>query len=174
MVKQVKGSMIKLTVKIMRLNKTGVYEKMLSDKAKELYNERILDPVWYSFEPYKECYNALCQVEANNDPRILMQWGRARGEELMTTIYHSVKNVNIKTALYGYARFYRSVYNFGEVLGEFISDHELQVTFKDLDSGWKNFTYTAIGWVHRFFELCINKKITTEADNSTVFSLTWA
>jgi len=77
--KQIKGSMIKTIVRAMRADKSGIYNKLLSDKAKELYTQRILDPVWYPFDTYKECFNALYQVDGKNDPRIITQWGRAEG-----------------------------------------------------------------------------------------------
>ena len=179
--KLVKGSMMKLVAKAIKVNKSGIYNNLLSDKAKELLSQRILDPIWYPFEVYKECFNALSQVDANNNPLLIVQWGRNRGEELMTSIYkHSIIEANLKNATENYKRFHRSVFNFSEIEIEIISDNEIVLTYKDFEPNFENFYHIAIGWAQRFFELCLGKKITYKilqkswnGADATRFSLSW-
>ncbi|MDD1778968.1 MAG: hypothetical protein LUQ65_12455 [Candidatus Helarchaeota archaeon] len=180
--KQVKGSMLKMIIKSIKANKSGIYDNMLSDKAKDLLSQRILDSIWYSFEVYKECFNALSQVEGKNNPLVIVQWGRHRSEELMTSIYQSaIIKTNLKIATENYKRFHRTVFNFGEIEIEIISDHEILVIYKDFERDFENFYYISIGWIQRFFELCLGKKVTYkilkkswEGAESTQFSLSWA
>ena len=179
--KQVKGSMVKLVVKIIKANKSGIYDKLLSDKAKELINQRILDPVWYPFDAYKECYDALCQVEGKNDPKVIMQWGRNSAEQVYSSLYKSsITGANVKAALDGFTRFHRTAYNFGYVEGKIISDYEVQL-YKDYDVEWANIFYLTIGWVQKFFELCLHTRINVKVLRkpmtgaaSTLISLSWS
>ena len=77
----------------------------------------------------------------------------------MNIIYrHSITGLSLKTSIYSFTRFHRTVFNFGEVVGTVVSNHEMLVSYKDFEPGpgWKNFMYIATGWVERFFELCID------------------
>jgi len=173
--------MVRLVVTAIRANKTGAYNQILSEKAKELVFQSVVDPVWYPFELYKECFNAECQVDAKNDPKVIVQWGRNRGEELVTALYrHTVRDANLKTALDSYTRFHRSVFNFGEVEGTIVSDHEIQISYNNFDPEWVNFFYLATGWQQEFFQLCVGKTITyrilkrpMKGADATQISLSW-
>ncbi|OLS13196.1 MAG: hypothetical protein RBG13Loki_3177 [Promethearchaeota archaeon CR_4] len=103
-----------MIVKAIRAYKTVEYDQLLSGPAKELMSQNIIDPTWYSFDLFKECFDALCKVEVKNDSKVILQWGRARGKELIDSLYkHAVSDANLKTALDNYTRFHRSVFNFG-------------------------------------------------------------
>ena len=179
--KQVKGSIFKLIVKPIKANKSGNYDTLLSDKAKELLKQTILDTTWYPYELYRECYKALMKVEANNDPVVLHQWGQQYGELLFTSIYKSkLGHGRIDEAIQGYQRFHDLAYNFGESVAEFVSDNEVIITFKGFDREWENFYHVALGWVHKFVELSIKKEITSkfiskswEGADATKISLSW-
>jgi len=73
------------------------------------------------------------------------------------------------------------IYNFGEVDGKIISDHEAEVIHKDFEPDWTNFYYITTGWVQRFFELCLGKPVRyqvvknpTKGIQSTHIVLSWA
>jgi hypothetical protein len=182
LVKQVKGTMLKRTAISIKANKTGAYDKLISDRSKELLAERIVDPAWYPFDLYKECFDALCQVEANNDRRIILQWGKKLGEDLLTSIYKaSITDLNIQAALSSYVRFHRRIYSFVEVEGKIRSDHEVEIIYKDFEPDWTNFYHIATGWVQRFFELCLGKQVKyqvvknpTKGIESTHIILSWS
>ncbi|OLS13194.1 MAG: hypothetical protein RBG13Loki_3175 [Promethearchaeota archaeon CR_4] len=147
-VKQVKGTMVKRTAIYIKANKTGAYDTLLSDQAKVLLAERLVDPTWYSYDLYKERFNALCKVEARNDRHTIIQWGRTLGDDLLHTIYKAtVSEFNVKTALFRYARFHRMIFNFGEVEGKIVSDHEVEVIYRDFEPNWDNFYHIVTGWV---------------------------
>jgi hypothetical protein len=161
--KQVKGSLVKLMVKPIRSNKSGIYDTLLSDNAKEFIKQTILDSTWYPYDLYKECHEALIKVAANNDPVILNQWGKQYGEFLFTSIYkYQVAGGNIKNAIEKYRQFLKLAFNFSELVAEFASDNQVILTFKDFDPNWENFYYICLGWVHKFIELSIKKEVTSK------------
>lgn len=154
--------MVAMVIKSIKYNKSkqNEYNRILSDKAKEFINQKILSSSWYPYKLHKEVYNALCLVEARNNPTILNQWGRDQADRLMSTIYKiSPFRKDIQKAVERYSRFHRMVYNFGEIDIELISDTKIIFSYKDFDPNWENFYHTAKGYVQRFFELSIDKKI---------------
>ena len=61
--KQTKGSLLKYVIKIIRANKTGVYDEILTEDEKRFVNQQVLDAVWYPYDFYKKLYNAIRKVE---------------------------------------------------------------------------------------------------------------
>ena len=150
-----------MVVKSIRSNKIkqNEFDRILSDKAKEFLNQRILSSSWYSYEIYKEIFNALRFVEARNDPNIIRQWGQIESNRLMSTVYQfSVIKGDLQQATERYIRFHRMIFNFSEVIPEFISDNKIIFTYRDFDANWENFYYVAVGYIQGFIEMCIDKK----------------
>lgn len=161
--KQIKGTMFKTIVRFIRKNKSGKYDELLSDEAKEYIKQTILDSKWYPFEIYKECAGAVYKVEAKNDPAILKQWGIVFGKELFSTIYKSqARAADAKDAIEKFNQFIELAFNFFEIIPDFISDNKLKITFKEFDPDWEYFYYIASGFLQEFVELSINKKVTAE------------
>jgi len=179
--KQVKGTMFKLIIKAIRADKSGKFENILSEKTKEFINQRILDSIWYPFELYKECFNALCKISAQEKSEILIEWGRVESEKLMTRIYsQAISEGNLTTAMEKYARFHKMVFNFGEIQSELITTNQIIVNYKNFEPDFKNFYYIAIGWIDKFIQLCIAKRPhyeflmkSWEGDDFTQFKLFW-
>ncbi|MFX1500188.1 MAG: hypothetical protein ACFFDH_04395 [Promethearchaeota archaeon] len=169
--RQVKGSILISIVKGIKANhqKRGEYDAILSSRAKELLQKRILPGTWYSFEDYRECFDAVCFVEARNDPETIIGWGRREGKLTFKSIYHStVFNGDLQLAAEKYTRFHRKIFSFGEILTEVISNKEVRYIYTNLPRDWKNWYYTALGWAQAFIELCIDKKV-----NYTFLTKSW-
>ena len=49
--------------------------------------------------------------------------------------------------------------NFGELDAEIISDNQVKLSFKDFERDWENFYHLALGWIQKFIELSIKKKV---------------
>ncbi|OLS13192.1 MAG: hypothetical protein RBG13Loki_3173 [Promethearchaeota archaeon CR_4] len=170
-----------MVVKAIRVNRTGAYDQLLSEEAKELVAQNIIDPLWYSFDFFKECFDAECQVDAKNDPKVILQWGREGGKALLKEIAkQGGSDANLKTALDNYTRYHRSLFNFGEIEGTIVSDHEVHLAYNHFDPEWVNFFYMATGWQQEFFHLCIGKNVTyrilqrpMKGAEVTQISLTW-
>jgi len=180
--KQVKGTMFKTIVRFIRKNKKGIYDTLLSEKAKEYLKQTILDSTWYPFEIYKECTAAVYKVEAKNDPAILKEWGLAFGKFLFSTIYkYQAHASDIKDAIEKHNQFIKLTFNFFEIVPDYISDTQVKITFKDFDSDWEQFYYLATGFLQEFVELSIHKKVTAEivakswkGDGATQIMLSWS
>ncbi|MFX1376167.1 MAG: hypothetical protein ACFFA0_10165 [Promethearchaeota archaeon] len=182
--RQVKGTMVAMIAKSIKYNKAkqDEYDRILSDKVKKFLNQRILSSAWYPYDLYKEAFNALCFVEARNNPRVLIEWGRVDSTRLMSTIYKlSVFKGNIQIAADKYARFHRMVFNFGEIITENISDTKIVFKYHDFDASWENFYHVAVGYAQTFIELCIDKKTnfnflqkSWKGEGWTKIMLTWS
>lgn len=167
---KIKGATILTIVKSIKANhqKRSEYDRLLSDKAKEFLKQRILSAAWYPFEDYKECYNALCFIEAKNDPKILVQWGMMEGKRTFSSIYQSsVIKEDIESAVERFARFHRRAMNFGEIMPEFICDNEVKFTYTNMDREWENWYHTAIGWAIVFIGMCLDKEVNYEYLNKS-------
>ena len=173
--------MVKMVVKAIKANKTGIYDKFITDKDKEVISQTILDSIWYPYEVYKKCLDALCKIDAKEKVETLIQWGRIESEKTMTSVYRlSIVEGNLKSAMEKYRRFHKRVFNFGDIITEFKSDNRMIVTYKDFDRDFKNFYFIALGWIFKFIELCIGVnpsykllKKSWEGADETKFEIYW-
>ncbi len=179
--RQIKGSLLKLTIVPIKANKTGIYQEILTESAINMLKERIFDSVWYPFDVYKDLFNAMCKVEAKNNSKIIIEWGKKFGEIMMTSLYKgSIVEGDIQKALDKYARFHRLVFNFGVIKYEFIGNNGVVVSYDNFDPDWEQFHYIALGWLIKYLELCMGKKInyqiskkSWEGADATSFKFAW-
>jgi len=180
-VKQVKGSMFKMIVKAIRANKSGAYDKILSAKDRKFLSQNILSASWYPFDIYKRAFNALAEVQAKDKTDMWIQWGRMEGEATMTTLYkQTIVEGDPHMAMEKFKRFFKLMYDFGELIIERISDKELTITYKDFEPDFKLYYYVGIGWVERFLELCGCKEVKSnfiakswEGAKETTLQIAW-
>ncbi|MFX1501241.1 MAG: hypothetical protein ACFFDH_09805 [Promethearchaeota archaeon] len=107
--KQVKGSILITVVKGIKANhqKKDKYYEILSDDAKELLKGRILTGTWYPFDEYRKLNDALCFIDAKNDPKTLHEWGRNDAKRSFTTVYQStIVKGDLQASVEGYLRFH--------------------------------------------------------------------
>ncbi|MFX1238747.1 MAG: hypothetical protein ACFFAS_13330 [Promethearchaeota archaeon] len=157
--RKTKGTLVLDIVKGIKINKTGAYKKLLSREAKKLLTQYILSSDWYPFDVYKELLKALAKVEANGDMEIVRKWGEMFGHKILTEHYGQIiEEGDVRKALDKYKRFQRIVFNFGAINIEFISEKDINVSFKDFDPDFKEYYQMAIGWIEKFVELCVGKK----------------
>ena len=160
--KQVKGTMVVTIVKSIKANadKKEEYNKLLSDNAKKFLQQRILSSTWYPFEEYRECFDALCLIEARNNPIELNKWGHLEARRWLTTIYQAtIVKGDPQLAANKYSRFHEMVFNFGKIIPDFISDTEIELTYIDFIRDWENFYHIATGWAQIYIELSIDSKV---------------
>lgn len=151
----IKGSVVIPVVKAIKSDKSGVFDKYLTDKDREIISQKILPSIWYPFETYKHCINAVFDVYAKKNPDVLREWGRNFAQEAMTTIYTPyVKGRDPLVFLNKYEMIYKSFLDFGMV--EVIPEKDKQVLFKlhNLDPECVPFFYLLQGWLERGMELC--------------------
>jgi len=159
----IKGSVVIEVVKVIRKDKTGVFDKYLTGQDREIISQKILPSIWYPFETYKHCINAAFEVYAKKNPEILREWGRNAAQAAMTTLYTAyVTGRDPLTFLNKYEMIHKSFLDFSRV--EVIKEKENQVLFKlhEMDPECVPFFYIIQGWLERGMELCGAKNIKLE------------
>jgi len=180
--KQVKGSLFQVVAKWIRSNKSGIYNDLLLDKDWEVINSRILPSVWYPFENYKNCLNALIKVEAKGDLETCIKWGQIDVIDKMEGIYsHTIVKGDIKATLEKFSRIFNLMFNFSNIAVEIIGENEVNIIANDFDPDFEGFFYIARGYFEKFLELCLEKKIQSkflkkswEGEETTIFNFSWS
>jgi hypothetical protein len=177
----VKGSICINLVKMIKSDKSGACDKFLTDKDREIMNQKILSSIWYPFETYKHCINALFEVFAKKDPKVVIEWGRAVSQNAMTTIYAAyITSRDPMYFLNKYEIIHKNFLDFGKI--EVVLEEQNQVLFKlsQLDPECVPFFYLIQGWLERGIELCGAKNIkivlitkSWGGQPDTSFRITW-
>ena len=180
---EVKGILFKLIVKAIRANKTGAYDELLAERDWEVISQTILPSVWYPFDVYRNCFEAIAKVEAKDNMEIIKNAGRHESEATMTTIYKSaIIEGNPIRSLEAFIRLFKLLFNFGRMEKEELSDNHFVVSYVDFEPNFKVFYYAASGWTEKLIELIIGeeKKIKSEfikksweEGNKTTIKYTW-
>ncbi len=137
--RKAKGSMFIMFVKAIRADKSGAFDKYLTDSDREVISQVILQSGWYPYETYKNCFKAVAEVMANNDPKTLIEWGREYGEATMSSIYKTVvKKDDVVSAMDTYQNVFKSQFDFGEIKCDVTGDNELEITISGFDKDLNN------------------------------------
>jgi hypothetical protein len=180
-VTKVKGSMLVGFVKAIKADTTGRFDDVLSDEAKTLIENRILAANWYPFEAYKNCFQAVCKVNAQSNPQIMYQFGQKAGEETMSSIYRTVfQKDSAEGVMESFAVIGNTVYDSVTVATEVIGDNEIKLTITDFDPDFEEWYQVGRGWIERTLELVLQKDVTSNiVDKSwdgapaTVIHMSW-
>jgi len=178
---QVKGSALIPCAKAIKADKSGAYDKLLSQKTKDAISKLVLPSSWYDWEIYKNCLNAIAEVEANNDENIIREWGRISSEGIMGSVYKSsIIKGDLVSAMERFGFVHKSIFNYGTLKTEFVSDNEMIFSIEDFDSSFKTIFYIIIGWLEKYIELCLEKPVQAvfiekawEGNSITIIKLTW-
>ena len=160
---KVKGSLFIPWVKVIKANKSGVYDKYLTNKDREILNERILPNIWYTFKTYKNCLNAVFEVLAKKDLKVATEWGRAFSKEVLSGLYGgTLEGLTLISYLKNFATFYGSFFNFGKT--EIVFEGKKQVVCKllEFERQLVPLQYIFMGWMEGGLSLFGAKNIITE------------
>jgi len=177
----VKGSIFVDLVKMIKKDKSGVFDKYLTDKDRELISHKVLLSVWYPYETYKHCITAIFEVIAKKNPEVAKKWGREVCQTVMTDMYAAfVSKRDPISFLKKYEMIHKNFYDFGQI--EVMEEKENQVSFKlsNLDAQCVPIFYIIQGWVECGMELCGAKNIKSvfltkswEGHPNTSLRITW-
>ncbi|MBN1800446.1 MAG: hypothetical protein JW891_03015 [Candidatus Lokiarchaeota archaeon] len=158
-----KGSVFKSVARGIRSDKTGLYEDLISEEAKELISKRILSSSWYPFEIYKNCLNAVARIVIKGNMTIVRNWGVDYFDELLPTVFkEGIKGEEIHKAMEKYKRFLSMVYNFGEFLVEYPSENELMITYRNFDKDFEVLYEIIRSFTEKFVETSVGEKTNSE------------
>jgi hypothetical protein len=159
----VKGSIIINMIKMIKKDKSGVYDKYLKNNDRELIDQKIIPSAWFPFDTYKRCLNAIFEVIAKKDLNVAKEWGRMECQVAMTNVYSSiVAGHDPVTFLRRYEIIHKNFYDFGRT--EVIVEGKNRVLYKlsEFDAQFVVLYYVIYGWIERGLELCGAKNIKCE------------
>jgi len=184
LIKKAKGVVLKPFVIGIRADKNNMekYDRMLSDKAKEIVSQRILDSIWYPFDIYRELFRAVAKVVAKDNEGIVKKMGYEWSKKISGQLYKGLmKKREISNAINIYDSLFRLWFNFGKQHGKIISDNELHVILEDYDPDFKFFYILAAGWMENFFEIYLDTKVKSEileksweGAERTIIKISWS
>jgi len=123
----------------------------------------VLPSSWYSFETYKNCFNAVAKVVAQNNPKTLREWGKESSNRIMGSVYKgAIQKGDLKLAMEQFVFVFKSMFNFAKVHSEILSDNEMLISIEEYDSDFELCYHLFRGWLEKFIEMCLEKKIQTE------------
>jgi len=158
-----KGTVLVGFVKTIKADKSGVYDKYLTAEDKTIISQKILPNIWYPYETFRRCFNAVFEVIAKKDLEQVRNWGKLYGQAIMSDLY---KGVLKKDDPIGYLKnsqvFIRNFFDFGRV--EVVVEGENQILLKliDFDPQFAPVHYMIRGWMERTAELCGAKDLKVE------------
>ena len=177
----VKGSVFINLIKAIKHDKSGVFNKYLTDKDRALIRNKILPSSWCPFETYEHCVTALFEVAAKNNPEVAKGWGRSECKIAMTGIYSSfVDGRDPISFIREYEMVHKRFIDFGKA--EVVVEGNNQVLFKLINFGTRcvPIYYIIQGWLEQGMELCGAKNIkftflskSWEGQPDTTVRLTW-
>ena len=179
---QVKGSIFVEFVKAIRVgNRTGMFDKYLTDADREIVSQRIMPNLWYPYETFKHCLNAFYEVVANKNLDTIKAWGKMYSEMVMLKIYAAIlKHDDPLSFIKRIGVFERNFFDFGTAVAVLEGNNQAVYTITDMDPQYAPFQYMIRGWVERTAELCGAKDLkctvlskSWEGDANTSVRLTW-
>jgi len=178
----VKGSIFISLVKAIKHDKSGAFNKYLTDKDRALLGNKILPGGWYPFETYENCITAVFEITAKRNPEVAKGWGREECKAAMTGIYASfVDGQDPIKFVSAYGMVHKRFYDLGRV--EATVEGTNQVLFKLIDFNTRCIPlhYFIQGWLEQGLELCGAKNIkftfltkSWEGHPETSMRLTWS
>ncbi len=176
-----KGSVFKSVARGIQSDKTGVYNDLISDEAKELISKRILSSSWYPFKIYKNCLNAVARVAVKGDMAVVRHWGVEYFDELVPTIIkEGIKEDEIHHAMEKYKRFISMVYNFGEFIVEYPAENMVTIEYKNFDADFEVLYEIVRGLTEKYVETCVGQKTSSkflhkswEGTENTILKIWW-
>ena len=159
----VKGSVFIPWVRAIKANKTGVYDKYLTDKDREIINERILPNIWYPYETYKNLINATFEVVANKDLEVVAEWTRLFSQQAMTGLYAgSLEGLTPLQYIKRSGIIIRTYFSFGKVEGVAEAENQALLTLSEFDMQFLPIQYIVKGWLEGNLSLCGAKNIKSD------------
>ncbi len=169
-------------VKTIRANKSGTYDKYLSDEDRAVINTQILPSLWYPYETYKHCFLAVFEVIAKSNLEEVREWGNLYGGLFMDRIYRN--GIDRDQTLANIRRipaYINSLYNVGnsEVIVE--GPSRALVQLHDCDPEFYPLYYFFLGWFQKIAEIFGARHVRCEFDkmgwvdheDTTSYIITW-
>ncbi|MBN1662358.1 MAG: hypothetical protein JW943_02045 [Deltaproteobacteria bacterium] len=152
---KVKGSIFINLIKVIKSDKSGIFDKYLTAQDRGIINQKIYASFWYPYETYKNCLNAIYDVYGKKNPSAAKEWGRTGCKQAMTNMYSAfISDGDPMSFINSYGMIHKNFYDFGEL--EVIEEGKNQAVLKftGLDAQCVPIFYMLQGWLEEGIALC--------------------
>jgi uncharacterized protein (TIGR02265 family) len=153
--KRVKGTVLVDFCKTIRADKSGAYQKYLTDEDQAILHSKIIPSAWYPYDTFKNCFNAIYEVLAKKNLNTVKDWGKLYGKAIMGGIYKGLlKQGEPLEYIKKYEVYIRNFLDFGEM--EIIEEKPNQVLMKlsQFDPDFPPLYAIMQGWLECTMEMC--------------------
>jgi hypothetical protein len=180
--KRVKGTALVNVVKLIRANKSGIYDQYLTEEDKAIIGGRIMPAAWYPYETFKHCFNALFEVAGKKDFETARQWGSLYGEMIISEIYpNTIKKGDPLYHVKSIPIYVRTFFDFAQWEGVVEGSNQVVLTLSDSEPDFPAIYHFFRGWFQKMPELAGAKNARCEfvkmgwADKSriTSYRISW-
>jgi hypothetical protein len=181
--KQVKGVALVTFVKAIRANKSGVYDKYLLKEDLPIINKKIVDQLWYPYETFKRCFNAVYDIVGKKNEEKVKEWGRLYAELIMATTFKiTIKENKPLEHIKRIPGYITHFFDFGNAEVTVENPNRVLLKLSDLDPDFQLIYIFLAGWFQRVAELCGAKNVQCEfidkswvnKSNTTSYRFTWS
>lgn len=157
---KVKGLMISPWVNMITDENREEFNKWLDDEDKELLSQTFFPSSWYPFSIYQHIVDAASAVIANNDTKILTNWGYLYAQRMMTGTYRNmfVPNDPIKS-LEKNSYVESLFFDFGKVEIKVTGENVIEIYLHEFPREFRNLYWVKNGWYVGILEMTGAKNI---------------
>jgi hypothetical protein len=180
--KQVKGVALVQFVKVIRANKSGVYDSYLKEEDLPIINTKIQPAIWYPYETFKRCFNAVYEIIGQKNDEKVKDWGRLYAELIMTDTFKiTIKQNSALEHIKRLPVYISAFFDFGHANVIVENPNRVLLELSDYDPDFAPLYIFLIGWFKRVAELCGAQNAQCEfidmswvkKSNTTSYRFTW-
>lgn len=178
---KVKGTLMMLAIKIIRANKTGIYDDKFTAAEWKVLKGIIYPSGWYSFDLYKKMVNATAEVENDVNDEKLFNWGYDNADLLLSRFYSIfIIEGSVVDTIQNYVAFNKMLFDSCRIEMYRKEDKKIQLGFFGYTSDFEVFYRLVRGWLYRIVERAGAQNIKSyfiakswEGDPDTLIEYTW-
>ncbi len=158
--KKVKGAALLHFAKAIKSDKSGVFDKYLKEEDRAILNKEVQPTLWYPYETFRRCFNAVFEVIAKKDMEKVMEWGRQYGQVILSDVYKvTIKQDNPLEHFKRIPIYIKGFYDFGTTETKIEAPNRVLLTLNDYDPDFAPLYYFNVGWFRKAAELCGAKNV---------------
>jgi len=179
---KVMGILVIPLVKTIRADKSGKFRKYFTETDLAIINQRFYPITWMDFEIYQKIANGVAQENANNDEKILRNWGYTNAESsLKSYLPIFIIEGSLKKTVQEYLLISRTFFDFGQFEAPVIENGYGQIRVHGFPKDFKVFYHFVRGWFAKVFEIAGANNVESdyvakswEGDHDTIIEYRWS
>ena len=157
----IKGIILVNWVKVIRADKTGLYDKHLTEADRKIIQSTIFSTSWYPFDTFQRLFKMVTEEFQVNDRETIEKWGYDYAEKLLVTLSHLfVNETSVVHTIRGYSGVEKVFFDTGSFEASFTGEKTAQIKVSDFPNDFTGFYYMTGGWYTKVFELGGAKSVT--------------